>query len=519
MCHHTKPMAYPMTTDERTAGASEHDFFANAASSASSIAVPTLAPVNGGVRKASRPSRATPGRRKTTTARATKAAVVVVDEVVESSTLVELRKPPESITVRNMGTGEISLLQRKAFNFLLHHAQQSQAPERQTYEVSIQHFERMIGYETGSNREYLRGVARSLVAVQVEFDYSTRKTAKRGPSWGVSALIAEVFVEGNTIRYSLAPEMSKRLLKPEIYSRIDLYVQARFKTYASLVLWEIASRYFGWEQCETVHESWEWWSVNLSGANVPHEEFRDFNKMLERAIKSVNDCEDRFQIQAVVSRRGKKVDKLWFELSAVKQPRLALGEPATAVSPELTARLAALGLSTEDIAQQVIAHGEDYLHAQADYMDKRARRKNAAKLVNPRAFFLSCAEKNYADAPLAGAKPPKAAPQTKPKSPVNPSAQSTLDSIYEKLVAAEIAKLRDQFSSLSPEDQENSLVSVRDDLKSKNKPVWEIYKKSGLTRVVVQTVVALVHAKSSKRPSDADLYKYAIENGLLRAAA
>jgi hypothetical protein len=90
--------------------------------------------------------------------------------------------------------------------------------------------------------------------------------------------------------------------------------------------------------------------------------------------------------------------------------------------------------------------------------------------------------------------------------------------IYEKFAAAEMAKLCDTFETLSPEEQENILVTVRDDL-CKHKVIWDQYRKSGLTRMVVEAIVKVAYKKSARRPSDADLCKYAIENSLLLAAA
>ena len=509
-----------MNTDERSAGDSETDFFGDVASAASAPAAANRRSTAAGARKAASPSRTSAGARKTAVTRPGRSTRIIVDEVVDA---VELRKPPESIMIRNMGSGEISLLQRKAFNFLLQNAQQCNDPNRLTYEVPIRDFERIVGFKTKSNRQYLRQVARDLMKVTVEFDFRSDSDKKRSPGWGIATLIAEVFeVDDNILRYSFGPEMSKRLLKPEPFSRIDLNKQADFKSYSGLVLWEITSRYFGWQQCETVREKWEWWSINLSGSNTAHKQFRDFNKMLDRAIQVVNRNEDRFQITMHCTRNGHKIQKVWFEITATVQPRLALTEAASDITNDLMKRLTTFGLSEQEVEEKVAAHGEDYLHAQADYLDARLRRKNGRPIENKRGYFLTCCDKNAADAPLPGAEPVKArAAKAAPKANAGATAKATLDTIYEKFKGFEIAKLREHFVALSSEEQHKIVADIEGNLR-KAKPIWDAYRKSGLdpkNTLVINAVVTLAYEKNAQRPSDMELYSYALENGLLKAAA
>ncbi|MGF6440732.1 RepB family plasmid replication initiator protein [Paraburkholderia youngii] len=506
-----------MNTDARSAGDSETDFFGDVASAASTSAGATRRATGAGARKATSTSRTASGTRKTAVTRPGRSTRIIVDEVVDP---VELRKPPESIMIRNMGSGEISLLQRKAFNFLLQNAQQCNDPTRLTYEVPIRDFERAVGFKTKSNRQYLRQVARALMMVTVEFDYRSDSNKKRSPGWGVSTLIAEVFeVNDNVLGYSFAPEMSKRLLKPELFSRIDLNKQADFKSYSGLVLWEITSRYFGWQQCETIREKWEWWSINLSGTKTAHKQFRDFNKMLDRAIQVVNSNEDRFQITMHCTRNGHKIQNVWFEITATVQPRLALSEPVSDITNDLMKRLGNFGLSDQDVEEQVAKHGEDYLHAQADYLEARLRRKNGRPIVNQRAYYLTCCDKNAADAPVPGAVPVKTrAAKASPNESAGNNAKATLDAIYEKFKGFEIAKLREQFIALSPESQQKIIADIEGNLR-KAKPIWDAYKKNGLNTLVINAVVTIAYERNAKRPSDMELYSYAVEHGVLKAAA
>lgn len=109
--------------------------------------------------------------------------VVVKDE--EAETPVELRKAPETIIIRNMSSnGEITYLQRKAYNAMVHIAQKNRKGDEVTFEVSVAEFASLCGQNTPNSRDYLKQMAREVASIRAEFDFraTPRAVAADGAS-------------------------------------------------------------------------------------------------------------------------------------------------------------------------------------------------------------------------------------------------------------------------------------------------------------------------------------------------
>lgn len=449
--------------------------------------------------------------------------VVVVKESSEQSDRpVELRKAPEAITIRNMSTsGEITFLQRKAYNVMLHIAQKNRQEDEITFEVSVTEFASLVGHTSANNREYLKEIARQLASIQAEFDFRGDASGQRKSSWGIANMVAEVYIteDGQKIRFSFPPELAKKLLDPEIYNRIDMRMQNVFTSYSALTLWETVSRYHGFAQRETFHEHWTTWSVLLSGSKTAHSQFRDFNKMLLRAVDQVNAHEQRFKIVLHLSKRGKKMDKMWFVLENSDQAQLPMEGLPAIVGEELLKRLRAFGLQDEEITATAMRFDEEYLLAQADYTDKRIKKKGAEPVASPKAFFMASVENNYADAPR---RPPRTAEE--PRAPSSPKLlpkaepRMTLTTMKDAYKKAKVDEIRVRFAAQSPEKQREIIADVEDDLR-KNSLAWQQYTKKGLTKLVEATIIELIYQKNVSEPSAEELLHFAFEIGAITAAA
>ncbi|WP_425953128.1 RepB family plasmid replication initiator protein [Ralstonia pseudosolanacearum] len=428
----------------------------------------------------------------------------------------------EAITIRNVSTsGEITFLQRKAYNAMLQIAQQNRVDNEITFEVPISEFEALVGHTTSNSRDYLKQMARQLASIQVEFDFKG-DSAKRKSSWGIANMVAEVYIseDGQNIKFSFPPELAKRLLDPEMYNRIDMRMQNLFTSYSALTLYETVSRYYGFAQRETFREHWTAWSIILSGSSEPHTEFRDFNKMLTRAIDQVNAHETRFKIVPHLSKRGRKMDKLWFVLEDLQQAQLPLSGSPTIVGDELMKRLRLFGLQDDEITTAAMQYDEEYLLAQADYTDKRIKKKGADPVSSPRAYFLDSIEKNYADAPR---RPPRAVEeppvQQSPRALPKPDAKQALSSMRDAWRLSKREEIRQRFVAQSDEMKLKIIADIEDDFR-KNAAAWKRYKSEGVTSGLVETtVVDLILAKNCPEPTAEELLQFALETGSLMAPA
>lgn len=397
----------------------------------------------------------TPPKRK-------RAPKILVVREIEPSKAVELKKAVEALAMRNVSTtSDFTFLQRKLYNTLTQFAQQRPDTEM-VHDIPIKLVEEHVGHTTSNSRDHLKKVLKGMTQVQVEFDYKGESPGRKS-GWGVANLIAEAYIldDNQTIRYSFPAELKRRLLDPTIFNLIDLRMQYHFTSYSALSLHELVSRYYGFSQKETFREHWTAWSVLLSGSATPHAEFRDFNKMLGRAVDQVNSIEGRFKIEVVVTKNNRKYDKLWFKLETLMQPELGLSPAPEIVGAEVSKRLKALSLSAKDIEELGMNHDEEYLLAQADYTEAQMKKKDS--VASPAAYFKAAVTNNYAkapskqkqtvssDTPAPAPKPPKA---KKPTAATRTAPANQMDVLLEQWGAAQRTTIRDEINAQSPEELE-----------------------------------------------------------------
>lgn len=429
-----------------------------------------------------------------------RAPKIVVVREIEPSKAVELKKAVEAQAMRNVSTtSDLTFLQRKLYNTLTQFAQQRPATEM-VHDIPIKLVEEYVGHTTSNSRDHLKKVLRGMTQAQVEFDYKGDSPGRKS-GWGVANLIAEAYIleDNETIRYSFPPELKRRLLDPTIFNLIDLRMQYHFTSYSALSLHELVSRYYGFSQKETFREHWTAWSVLLSGSATPHAEFRDFNKMLGRAVEQVNSIESRFKIEVVVTKNNRKYDKLWFKLETLMQPELGLSPAPEIVGAELSKRLKSLSLSSKDIEELAMSHDEEYLLAQADYTESQMKKKDS--VASPAAYFKAAVTNNYAKAPskqkapatadttTAAPKQPK--PVKKPAASSQASSTNQMDILLEQWGSAQRTIIRDEINALNPDERQELLASYEAKLK-KDDLAFKQYKSKGWSPIVLNCLVAII---------------------------
>lgn len=66
---------------------------------------------------------------------------------------------------------------------------------------------------------------------------------KSNISWHASSLLAGVSIEDGIVTYSYSPQIKKVISSLDVYGRINLFVQAKFKSTYSLALYENCIRF------------------------------------------------------------------------------------------------------------------------------------------------------------------------------------------------------------------------------------------------------------------------------------
>lgn len=190
--------------------------------------------------------------------------------------------------------------------------------------------------------------------------------------------------------------MKSVLSSLDIYGRINLFVQAKFNSTYSLVLYENCVRF------KTIHQT-SWMSLDLfrSLMGVPEDkypEFKEFKRnVLNVAIKEVNQKSDIY-IEPQFKKSGRSVSAIQFLISENEsyQPsfkKLQRIENSSATPQQQSTLMETLvtefGLSEKQASQTISAYSNDYIIEKINLVKAK---KNIEHLG---AYLLSALKKDY----------------------------------------------------------------------------------------------------------------------------
>jgi hypothetical protein len=138
--------------------------------------------------------------------------------------------------------GDVSLLQRRAWDMLLYHAF-NELEASETHTIGVGELTRMLGITT-RNSVHLRETLEGLTSTIVRWN-ALGKDGKR--DWGASSMLAFFRVREGTIEYGFGP-IRKNLHNPSMYARVRLMTTNRFTSKHALALYQLALDYAGMHQ-------------------------------------------------------------------------------------------------------------------------------------------------------------------------------------------------------------------------------------------------------------------------------
>lgn len=220
-------------------------------------------------------------------------------DIVEN---LELKKHTAIVHCSN----SLSLLQRKLSNALLYHAYKSLLDEEE-HAISIASLCSLISYR-GHNYFAIKEALRGLITTSIEWNLIDTQTLEE--DWTASSILASINLKNGICTYAYSPRMKKLLYSPSMFAKINLFVQAHFKSSYGLALYENCVRYqdIGYTK---------WFELNLFRKlmGVPADTyglFKDFKRrVLDKAMEEVNAFSELF-IESVFQKKGRQVLKVRF---------------------------------------------------------------------------------------------------------------------------------------------------------------------------------------------------------------
>jgi len=202
----------------------------------------------------------------------------------------------------------MSLVQRKMANALLYNAY-NDLLTKEVHCITIKQLSELMGYDS-KDTQVLKSALRGLVSTLVEWDIISDQ--KEDDIWVASSMLADATVSRSVCTYSYSLRMRQLLHRPEMYGRINMQVQANFKSNYGLALYENCIRYQNinytpWLKLEVFRK--------LMGVeDKAYPIFRDFKRrILDKAIEEVNKFASIF-VTPEFRRRGRAVESIRFQI-------------------------------------------------------------------------------------------------------------------------------------------------------------------------------------------------------------
>ena len=304
-------------------------------------------------------------------------------------------------------------------------------------------------------------------------------------TWNASSLLAGASIRNGMIRYSYSPQMKSVISSLDIYGRINLFVQAKFNSTYSLVLYENCVRFKNINQTS-------WIPINLFRSLMGVSEdkypsFKEFNRnVINVAVKEINKKADIY-IEPQFKKSGRNIAAIQFALSENKsyQPsfkkvrRMDVVSSAPEQQSALTEMLVAdFRLSEKQAGEVISGYVYEYI------IEKIHLIKSKKNIDHPGAYLLSALKKDYK-------KGEKLVPKVENRVVEN-------SYLREAKEASEILTLKNKYTSYKlkiytdfiQQQAENLQIVIREKFEQflmPNTAVLRMYRKSGLSSPFVSS--------------------------------
>jgi len=391
---------------------------------------------------------------------------IVVRDPVES---LEFKKSNDAIGLR-VKKGSLSLISRKAFNVMIHHAQEVKVPGLNApvdingssgmFWMPLSQVVRNSAYNSNDIKHFIK-VLKELRSVELE-----EETER---SFFSSSLVSAVSVidAGNSkngtgqtwLGYEFPKAVLEHVMSPTTYTRFSMIYQSSLKSGAALALYEICRRFATNPSKVTSVQDLDWWYSALTGNPIPQEgipQYKYFKRdTIKTAVAEVNSLTD-ITVELIEHKSGRSVSHLQFSVQLTKNPQLEFPAPPV-LDTDLIAQIMRFGFSESDATDLTVKFRDDDLRMAIARADVRVRSTTLDPVTSPAGYFrwlIKSITKENSGGALGSA--PKLSGSTKrEKEPVN---------VMDQFTAARSAEAFEAYSEL--EDFERK--EVYDTFKSEN---------------------------------------------------
>lgn len=373
---------------------------------------------------------------------------------------------------------KLTLIQRKICNILLFNAL-DKINDQEIHEIQLKQLCSLVGYNSNDTK-LIKGSIKSLISTVLEWNLlEDHKFLNEDDypediiTWNASSLLAGASIKNGTVSYSYSPQIKPVLSSLDIYGRINLFVQSKFNSTYSLVLYENCVRFKNIKQTA-------WFPLplfrSLMGVTEDkYSSFKEFKRnVINVAINEVNQKSDIY-IEPQFKKTGRNITALQFTISENESYQPSFRKPRQFVTTRivdfqqkqssLLEILIAEYLLSERQAQEIIkAYEYQYI------LQKMKLVKTKKNIKHIGAYLISALQKDYREN------------ENKMQKVINAPVENS--SVREAKAASEITPLKNKYMTYKlktymgfiEQQAENIQAKIHESFAQFLKPKSQIYK-------------------------------------------
>lgn len=318
-----------------------------------------------------------------------------------------LYKPTESIAIVPKDGDGLSRAAKLIFNVLCKQVQEIGDPNNHNeYKISLAQVLHSI---TGQSRNYewLKEALRELVSTRVEWNYHSGKGEE---VWGITPMLSAAEIKSSRsgdshLVFEFSNKIRERIVKAQMYARINLEEQKLLRSNAAVSLYEIVCRYHTSPSGLTMQIPPIRCYAMLSGTPIDKIDAAEFQykyfkrDILDKAIAEIH-AETNFTVELIEHKSGRKVIAIQFKVGLRAQQLLSLN-PTGNLDLQIQQLLTRCGISLAQCEELVLNYSTEQIGIAASYLEARLAAIHLPKIAHPYAYLKRI---------LQDIKPPVAAP-------------------------------------------------------------------------------------------------------------
>ena len=315
-------------------------------------------------------------------------------------------KPSEPILKKHVGLihceNKLTLIQRKICNVLLFNALDT-INEKDIHEISLKQLCSLVGYNS-NDINLIKKSLKTLISVVMEWNLledskfvTDTHSTDDAIAWHASSLLAGASISKGLIRYSYSPQIKIVLSSLEIYGRINLFVQSKFNSSYSLVLYENCVRFKNIKQT-----SWLDLQLFRSLMGISEDKYPSFKELKRNiitvAVNEINQKSD-IMIEPEYRKVGRQITAIKFLIAENESYKPAFKKLTKLSKPEevklndqstvLEILISEFAIAKKRAEEMVVNYETEYLIEKINLIKKKNN------VANPSAYLISALKNDY----------------------------------------------------------------------------------------------------------------------------